>query len=385
MTEQLYYNDSYLSSFRAKILSCEEKNGVFEVILDRTAFFPEGGGQPGDRGVIGACEVIDTKLENGEIIHLCRGKVSGEVDCSIDWKFRFSNMQQHTGEHIFSGVLHSLTGFDNVGFHMGKEEVTVDFNGAVNSETLALAERKTNEFIYKNAPVTCFYPAQDEIKNYDYRSKKEVEGALRLVEIEGADLCACCGTHVRFAGEVGMVKVITSENYKGGVRITLKIGEKALEDYIEKNNSVLEISSALCAKYGEVSQAVKKLQEKQNDLRIELYKANEKIAELTARDYSEARPFVFDSSSDPETARMAANIGAKKVETAFAFSGNDGDGYKYVVSSLTRDVRPVSKELNSFLEGRGGGKPEMAMGSVKARRAEIEEFLLKNFANGGNK
>ncbi len=375
MTDKLYYDDAYIKSFSAQVLSCTENGGKYETVLSRTAFFPEGGGQPGDRGTIGSARVLDTVIKDGEIVHICSSPVNGECSCTLDWGFRFSNMQQHSGEHIFSGILHSLTGFDNVGFHMSENEVTVDFSGPVTSETLLEAERKTNEIIYNNAAITCFCPPENEISDYDYRSKKEVDGALRLVKIDGADLCACCGTHVARAGEVGMVKVITSENYKGGVRIVLKIGSFALEDYIEKNNSVLEISASLCAKYGEVAGAVEKLKEKQNELRIELSDAKKEIVSLLARDYNETAPFVIDGRGDADFARMLADAGTAKVKTAFAFSGDDKNGYKYAAASRSEDVRETGKALNAALRGRGGGKPEMIMGSVSASKEEIILYL----------
>ncbi|MBR0113131.1 MAG: hypothetical protein IJM02_05245 [Clostridia bacterium] len=377
MTDRLYYKDAYIRSFTANVISCTEKSGKYEIVLDRTAFFPEGGGQPGDRGAIGSSKVLDTVLRDDEIIHICSSPESGECECSLDWDFRFLNMQQHSGEHIFSGVLHSLTGLDNVGFHMSEseKEVTVDFSGPVSAETIALAEKKINEFIWANVPVTCFYPPEDEISSYDYRSKKEIDGPLRLVKIEGADLCACCGTHVARTGETGAVKIITSESNRGGVRITLKIGSLALEDYIEKNNSVLEISASLCAKHHEVSQAVEKLKEKQNELRIEISNLNKKIISLLARGFTDEFPCVVDSRGSSDFARMLADAGASQVKIAFAFSGDDKNGYKYAVASKLTDVRETGKLLNSALGGRGGGKPEMIMGSVTASLEQIKAFI----------
>ena len=376
MTEKLYYADAYLWDFTANVLSCTQNGKYFDIILDRTAFFPEGGGQPGDRGFIGKSKVIDTVLRGDEIVHVCLEAEEGECECSLDREFRFSNMQQHSGEHIFSGILHSLTGFDNVGFHMGEKEVTVDFSGPVSAETLREAEIKTNKIIWKNAPVTAIYPDESEVSSYNYRSKKEIEGQLRLIKIEGADLCACCGIHVALTGEIGIVKVITSEKYKGGVRITLRIGRFALEDYIEKNNSVLKISASLCAKYGEVAEAVEKLKEKQNDLRIELNDAVKETVALRAEEFTADTPFVFDSKGSADFARLLADAGADRVSIAFAFSGSDETGYKYAAASRSADVRETGKILNSALNGRGGGKPEMIMGSLNAKAEEIRHFIM---------
>ncbi len=375
MTEKLYYKDGYIRTFSANVISCEKNGKNFEVILDKTAFFPEGGGQPGDRGYIGEAKVIDTKEKNGTEIHICDREVSGECECGIDWDFRFLNMQQHSGEHIFSGFVHQLTGFDNVGFHMGENEITVDFNGFVSKEQLALIEKQTNKTIYSNIPVEVIYPADSELKNYDYRSKKEITGQVRLVKIEGADLCACCGTHVSRTGEVGIVKVISVMNYKQGVRITIRAGQKALDDYIEKNESVANISASLCAKPNEVADAVEKLKEKLNETRIALNEAKKELFAVKCAAVTEENPFIIDNSGSADDARMLADILADKVSVSFAFSGNDETGYKYAVCSRSEDVRPIGKQLNCVLNGRGGGKPEIVMGSVPAKKSEIEKFI----------
>ncbi|MBQ2847827.1 MAG: alanyl-tRNA editing protein [Clostridia bacterium] len=374
MTQRLYYENQYTKNFTATVVSCTEGKRGFEIILDKTAFFPEGGGQPGDTGFIGNSEVIDTVESGDDIIHICTKAVSGEVDCRLDFEKRFTNMQQHTGEHIFSGIIHSICGCDNVGFHMGEHSITVDFNCAVTQEQLDEAETLSNEAIYKNIPVEAVYPADDELCNYDYRSKKEIKGQVRLTRIEGVDLCACCGTHVAFTGEIGIIKVISMANYKSGVRITLQIGRKALADYREKNISVHEISALLKAKTEEITPAVERVLNQLQKSRYKYSLLKKEIFAVKANDTSGEKFIAFDDGGEAEDARIFSDMLAEKVGVAAVFSGNDENGYKYAITSRTTDVRNIGKELNAACSGRGGGKPDMVQGSVAAKREEIENF-----------
>lgn len=374
MAERLYYENQYLSEFTATVLACTEAKGAFEVILDKTAFFPEGGGQPGDRGFIGNAQVTDTQEKDGEVIHICTCAVEGTVDCKLDFELRFSNMQQHSGEHIFSGIAHSITGFDNVGFHMGESYVTVDFSGKISAEELERIEALTNEAIFKNVDIEAIYPTDEELESYSYRSKKEIDGQVRLTRIGEYDLCACCGTHVAKTGEIGIVKVISSMNYKSGVRITLQIGRKALEDYKSKNKSVSEISALLKAKPEEVTSAVERVMRQQQELQFEYNALKKELFEIRAKEYSGRSCCVFDASGQSKDACVFSDLLAENVGIAAVFSGNDEDGYKYAVTSRSEDLRQIGKALNAACNGRGGGKPEMIQGSVAATRAEIEKF-----------
>ncbi len=374
MTQKLYYENQYIKEFTASVVSCTEGSRGFEVILDKTAFFPEGGGQPGDTGFIGDTEVIDTVERGADVVHICAKAVSGEVECRLDFEKRFTNMQQHTGEHIFSGVLHAVCGYDNVGFHMGESCITVDFNGVVTSEELARIEKLANEAIYKNIPVEAIYPADGELENYSYRSKKEINGQVRLTKIEGIDLCACCGTHVAYTGEVGIIKVISVMNYKSGVRITLQIGRKALADYCEKNKSVHEISNLLKAKTDEITPAVERVLAQLHEARYAYSTLKKELFALKANEANGEKYIAFDDGGNADDARIFADLLAEKVGIAAVFSGNDEIGYKYAVVARERDVREIGKALNAACGGRGGGKPDMVQGSVAATREEIESF-----------
>lgn len=375
MTRRLFYEDQYIKDFTATVISCTEGKNGYEVILDETAFFPEGGGQPGDTGFIGDSEVIDTVEKGGEIIHICKSAVeTGKAECHLDFEKRFSFMQQHTGEHIFSGIQHSICGFDNVGFHMGEHSITVDFNGVISAEELERIERLSNEAVFKNIPVEILYPSDDELGNYAYRSKKELEGQIRLTKIGDVDLCACCGTHVAFTGEVGIIKAVSMMNYKQGVRITLQIGRKALEDYREKNKSVLEISNLLKAKTEEITEAVERTLEKLKESAFAYSQLKKEIFELKSKDASGEKFLAFDDGSSADDARIFSDMLAEKVGIAAVFSGNDESGYKYAITTRNGDVREIGKSLNAALSGRGGGKPDMVQGSVAATKSQIEEF-----------
>lgn len=377
MTQKLYYENQYIKEFTSTVVSCTEGKRGFEVILNKTAFFPEGGGQPGDTGFIGNSEVIDTVESGEDVVHICREAVSGEVECRLDFEKRFSNMQEHTGEHIFSGIIHAMCGCDNVGFHMGEHNVTVDFNCAVTQEQLDEAERLSNEAIYKNIPVEAIYPTDDELCSYDYRSKKEIKGQVRLTRIGDVDLCACCGTHVAFTGEVGIIKVISVMNHKSGVRVTLQIGRKALADYREKNISVHEISALLKAKTEEITPAVERIMAQLQEARYKYSLLKKEIFAVKAADASSEKFIAFDDGGEAEDARIFSDMLAEKCGIAAVFSGNDENGYKYAITSRTEDVRAIGKELNSVCNGRGGGKPDMVQGSVAAKRIEIENFWNK--------
>ena len=372
MTQKLYNENQYIKEFTACVVSCTEGERGFEVILDKTAFFPEGGGQPGDTGFIGGVEVIDTVERGDDVVHICAEKVSGEVECSLDFERRFSFMQQHTGEHIFMGFIHKMCGAENVGFHIGESGVTVDLSVPVTGEMLADAERLANEAIYKNLPVKAVYPADDELENYEYRSKKEINGQVRLIDIEGSDLCACCGTHVAFTGEIGIIKIVSAMKYKKGVRLTLQIGRKAFEDYADKHENVHRISVALKAKPEEVSEAVDRVMAQQKEMRFRYTQLKRNYYEIYAEDCDGEKCCLFDDSGDAADARMLCDILAQKAFVAAVFSGNDEDGYKYAVASRTYDVRTVAAELNSCCAGRGGGTAEMVQGSLATYRDMIE-------------
>ena len=260
MMKKLYYETPYVKTFMCTVISCVQGKQGYETILSQTGFYPEGGGQPSDTGTLGGIRVLDVQEKNGQIIHFLEQpiEIGSIAEGMIDWDRRFDYMQQHTGEHILSGLIHERFGYNNVGFHMGAEEVTIDFDGPVAMEEAEELELLANQVVFDNRPVKVLYPNEEELKTIPYRSKKELTGQVRIVEIPGADICACCGTHVERTGEVGLIKVTGIMNYKGGVRMTMVCGRQALVNFRDKQRQVLKISNLLSAKVKEVAQAVEK-------------------------------------------------------------------------------------------------------------------------------
>ena len=380
MTKRLYYEDAYCRAFDARVMDCRKGKQGWEVILDQTAFYPEGGGQPGDQGTLGEVRVLDTQEAGEDVVHICDGPLEpGSRVCGkLDWDRRFRLMQQHSGEHIFSGIVHRIFGYDNIGFHMGKDCVTVDFSGMLSEKEITRVEREANEAVLADLEIREDYPSEDELKNLDYRSKKELEGQVRIITIPGSDVCACCGTHVKRTGQIGPIKAVASEHYKSGIRISLQIGWKALEDYEEKHQNIKEISALLSVPPQETAEAVRRLQEQLQELKAANVALKQKTLDRLVEEVPEGtdRVIRFVEDLNPVEIRMLADRLSKKADFAAVFSGNDGEGYKYVICSASMDVAAFGKSFNEALNGRGGGRNPMIQGSVKAEKARIEEFLL---------
>ena len=380
-TKRLYDENSYIREFDARVLSCEEGKNGYEVVLDETAFFPEGGGQPADQGFLNDVRVTDVRDKKDYVLHICSQslKPGSLVHGRIDWERRFLHMQQHSGEHIFSGIVHRLHGYDNIGFHMGKDFVTVDFSGLLTEEEIAEAERQANTVVLANERILAEYPCARELETLEYRSKKEIDGAVRIVTVPGADVCACCGTHVKRTGEIGPIKVTSSEHYKTGIRLTLEIGWRALEDYEEKHRNVKAISALLSVKPEETAAAVQKQQELMQELRLQNNGLKQRLFEIMVKEIPEGqeKTVIFEDGLNAVEIRKLADMLSERTGLAAVFSGSDGEGYKYVVCSRQKDAAALGKDLNRELNGRGGGKNPMIQGSVQAEKAEIREFFEK--------
>lgn len=379
MTEKLYYQDPYRRTFAAHVLRCEPKGKRFQVVLDRTAFYPEGGGQPADTGVLNFVNVLDVQERGDEIVHTTdRPLPAGSaVTGGINWSRRFRLMQQHTGEHIVSGIAHRLFGVDNVGFHMGEKFLTVDWNGPLTDDQLGVVERLANEAVYRNLPVRAECPPREELARIDYRSKKELTGTVRIVTVPGFDVCACCGTHVASTGEIGAIKLFGGQNYKGGTRITMACGAQAMDDYAEKQRSVTAVSNLLSARPGEIARAVERMLRDDAERKSRLSAARKQLLELKASSAAENCGDLcrFEDDLAPDDLRRYALLLAEKCGgTAAVFCGADG-GYRYALANAHADVRPVGNELNAAFSGRGGGSKELVQGSLKGSREELERFF----------
>lgn len=379
MTEKLYYSDGHLSRFTARVTSCEKEDGAWAVKLDRSAFFPGGGGQEADEGVLSDMKLLGLREEGEDIVHLTPAPLEpgALVEGKIDWPLRFSRMQGHSGEHILSGTVHRLFGYDNVGFHMGEEAITIDFSGELSREDLSRAELEANRAIWRDVPVRTLLPTPGELAAMDYRSKKELTGQVRIVEIEGVDLCACCAPHVSHSGEVGLLKIIDSMRHRGGTRLTLLCGEAALLDYEALHENNAAVSAALSAKRLETGGAIARVMAEQEERRAELTKLKRELLQLKAAALrpTEGSICIFESDIDMITLRELVNAGSELAGKVCAgFAGTDGD-YKYIIGSRSVPLRARAKEINAAIDGRGGGSDAMIQGTSRARREDIERYF----------
>ena len=383
MTERLYYADSKMKGFTATVTSCEAVKDGYAVTLDRTAFFPEGGGQAGDSGLIGSIRVSDTQEKNGEIIHYVNQPLTvGEVyDCAIDWEIRFRRMQNHSGEHIVSGLVHKKYGYSNIGFHMGNDFVTIDFDGELTWEQLAELEREANLAVAADHKISASFPPEEVLEKLQYRSKLELTENVRIVEIEGVDICACCAPHLASTAEVGMIKILDSERRRRGgegVRISMLCGLDAYENAVVTQNNNTEISMLLSAKRNETAAAVRRVMKEQEKLKVRVSELSRELAACRAAAIAptEGNICIFDSTLDEPALRALINEAVKKCGgVAAVFSGSDDTGFRYIIGSRSVDLKSAAKVINEGISGRGGGSPNMIQGNCSACTETIQKFL----------
>ncbi len=378
MTEKLYYSDSHMSEFSATVLSVTEENGKFAVTLDRTAFFPEGGGQGSDTGSIGGVRVYDVQIRDGVIYHytekpLEEGK---QVACAVDFDRRFRNMQNHSGEHIISGIVHRLYGYENVGFHLS-DEMTVDFDGELTRKQLDEIEDLANKAVYENLPVRAYFPKKDELYSLSYRSKKEINEDLRIVEIEGVDVCACCAPHVRLTGEIGVIKILDFFKNKGGVRLFVKCGRDALADYRDKYKNTLEISNLLSVKQHEAFAAVNALNAHNAELKAEISRLKKRLIKEKALNFNSTadRSAVFEDGLDIKELQLYADALYKRNGGIRAVFSENGNGYAFAICGEESSLDGFFGEFKAALPVRGGGRNGIVQGTVNAKRTEIEKLF----------
>lgn len=378
-TKKLYYEDVYKKEFTAKVLECRQGKKGYEVILDQTAFYPEGGGQPGDTGSLGEAAVTDVHEKNGELIH-CTDRAlepGTEVQGQINWARRFDLMQQHSGEHIVSGLVHEAFGYDNVGFHMGSDVITIDFSGMLDEAQMAEIEAKANQIIWENQEVEIFYPSEEELKELEYRSKKELSGWVRIVRFPGADTCACCGTHVTRTGEIGMVKLLSVVKFREGVRMEMISGRRVLDYLNMVNEQNRQISVKLSAKMDKTAQAVARLQDENFALKGRVHSLEENFIVNEAAKWNDCEnPLLFENGMEAGSVQKLADAVLQVCKGRCAVFSRNADGsYKYAMGEKDGDLRQFTKDMNAALNGRGGGKPFFVQGSVQASEKEIRAFF----------
>ena len=378
VTQKLYYSDAYLKEFEATVLNCEPAKKDWIVTLDRTAFYPEGGGQPADHGTLNGVAVTDVHEKDGVVLHTCSAplEVGSQVHGVIDWERRFDHMQQHSGEHIVSGMLCETFHCDNVGFHMGADVVTIDYNAEMTWEDVLSIEERANRYLWEDHHFVVTYPTAEELETLEYRSKIELTGQVRIASVPGADTCACCGTHVDQSGEVGLVKFLSCQKFRSGVRLELLCGKRAL-DYLsrhwEQNHA---IGQALSVKGENTFAAVQRLQAELAEVKLRAAALEEESFRRTAEEYADRGDvlLVVPSLQGDGVRRLCDAVSQKCGGRCAVFSG-EGSSYKYAVIHPGQDIRQMVKEMNAALNGRGGGRDGFAQGSVQATDAQIRAYF----------
>lgn len=376
MTIKLYDTYPYETSFQANVISCTKCEKGYDVVLDQTLFFPEEGGQNCDKGTINNIAVVDVQIENDTIHHYLSSSIAGNITGFIDFDYRYSNMQNHSGEHILSGLVHSLYGFNNVGFHLGDNEITTDYDGFLTKEQLNEIEEKVNQVILNNIPIKCYYPKN--IKELEYRSKKEIDGDIRIVEIENIDICACCAPHVRSTSEIGLFKIVKAMKHKKGIRIYFLCGQRAIKDYQIKHEEVTAISNLLSSPPYEVSQNVQRVLEENNQLKQTISSLKKQMIDRNCQVMEQADYHIeFVENMERTLQQYYLNqLLTKSYKMAAVFVGNNKD-YRFMIASHD-DARLYIHLLKEKYIVKGGGKKDMVQGTIEATREEILIILENN-------
>ncbi|MBQ8539733.1 MAG: hypothetical protein IJ433_08795 [Ruminococcus sp.] len=380
MTIKLYENDSYIKEFDATVLSCDECKNGYLITLDKTAFFPEGGGQQADKGTINDIDVLDVQIKNEVITHKVEKpfEVGTTVSCKIDWDTRFRRMQGHTGEHLVSGIIHTLFGYDNLGFHMSEKTMTLDPSGMLTPDDIKEVERRANMAVYENRDIVVSYPAPDKLKEIDYRSKLDLEEGVRLVTIDGYDTCACCAPHVKKTGEIGLVKIIDFIQYKGGMRLTMVCGMNAFEDYSALHDDAKKMMNLLSSPREKVLEFVVKDHETIGTMKAEINRLNAELSKANLEIVTVSNTLCgFTKGASFDDMRALVNDNLDKAKLVAFFSEGDNGDYSYIISSATLDVRDTVKALNAEFNGKGGGRPNYAQGKLSATKEDIVSYFEK--------
>jgi alanyl-tRNA synthetase len=379
---EMFYREPYRQSCYSTVVSCVKEKDGYAVALEDTVFYPEGGGQPGDTGTLNGVKVVDTIRRDGTILHLCTGPIEPgtEVKAVIDWDRRFRHMQAHTGEHIVSGLVHQLFGYDNVGFHMG-EVIQIDFDGVLSEKDCAMVEEKANEAVWQNLPVRTWFPADDELEQISYRSKKELSGKIRLVTMDGVDQCACCGTHVSHTGEVGLIQILSLMKHKDGVRLTLLCGRDAYEHDRAVRHENDMVSHCLSVPVTATGAAVEKLQKEKEQETAE--KNQWRLKYIEDKIEASAGPLFLLAGSglDRMAMRRAASLALDRGKhTAVLLNEEENGTLSYLVMSDERPLKTLAKNWNARLNGRGGGRDDMVQGSFQATEADVINVLKEDLS-----
>lgn len=380
-TKKLYDIDAYATTFTAQVLSCTaQATGTYAITLDQTLFFPEEGGQSPDQGTLGDTFVQDVQIKNDIITHFLDKplEIGSTVAGEINWQHRFSNMQQHSGEHLFSGLAYQRFGYQNVGFHLSDQIVTMDFDGVFTEEELIAMEQSVNEAIAANIETRTGYPSPEELATLEYRSKLNLTEGIRIVEFPGYDVCACCAPHVHRTGEIGMFKIQSIQNYKGGVRISFLCGFRALAEYRKKAQIISDLTGILTTSPEQLADSVSKLKTQNQSLKTQLNNAKQSLLEykISAIPAEQKDVILFESNLDAPVMRAIVNqLVEKHTGICGIFVENEDDVYTFIIGSRSVDCRQVAASMKETFSSRGGGSATMIQGSVTAEKQNILSFF----------
>ena len=383
-TTKLYDNDSYTTGFTAEVLECIKKDSSYEIVLDRTQFFPEEGGQTPDLGMIDGINVMDVQIRDNVIYHTIdrQIEIGTTITGEVDWSRRFSNMQQHSGEHIFSGIVNRLYGYDNVGFHLSDSIVTMDYNGSFDMKKALEIEQMVNEAIALNIETIITWPSGDELKTINYRSKKELEGPVRIVTFPGYDVCACCAPHVRRTGEIGLLKVVGLINYKGGVRVSILCGQRAMKLFDFDHELITSVAENFSTSPDKICDSIKKLRETNLDSKAEILRLSESLIKYRLAEISDelSNVCIIEREADQNMMRGAVNqLMQKHAGICLFLSGDEEKGYSYIAGSSSLDTRKFGKALSEKFSAKGGGSEKMIQGKLPPVSLEEIKSFTENY------
>ena len=381
MTEKLYEKNALLKECQAVVTSCTEKDGCFLVELDKTVLFPEGGGQLSDRGKIGEAVVRHVAEKDGHIYHECdlALPVGERVLAVLDWPVRLDRMQQHLGEHLLSYACWKLFSANNIGFHMNEDFVTIDLDKELTAEELLQAEKLTNEIIWENRPVSVSYMDSTEavqLKDKMRKFNSKLTGLLRIVAVENADICTCCGTHPPFTGMLGSVKVTRHEKHKQGCRVEFLCGQRALADADKKNAALLAAAADLACKPEQVPERLAKLKKDMLALHEELKKQSAALLDIKLAEAAAEGELKSDgvrlvvlalAAGDGKEGKLLLPKFNALANTVSVLAAAQPERISYMVTrsgDIAADCRPYIKILNDIFGGRGGGKPDCVQGGA---------------------
>ena len=379
-TVKLFYEDQYIKSFEASIVDIKEKEGKYYITLDKTAFFPGGGGQSSDLGTIDGLNVIDIIEEKNEIIHILneKPKTIENVHCEIDWNRRFDGMQQHLGQHVLSGCFFNLFNANTVGIHLGKDISTVDIVGTISEEQIIEVERKANEIILENHKVEFVMTTRKEAKSLGLRRELATKDqGIRVVKIQDLDINACCGVHPNSTLELQLIRIKGIENHKGNTRIEFLAGNRAVLNYLDSDRILGKVCNTLSAGYEEVEKSISNLLHNYREVREENSKIRIKLAEFEVNELVQSGEVVDEvsiikkiySEENMKFLTKLANTIVEEDNRVILFAIKDKDKAN-LLFSCSKNLKSLNmgtllKDAISLIDGNGGGSNILAQGAGK--------------------